>query len=228
VAAQAQATIAYNFGTSLVGNQSGTFSLGTEFTVGTTPIDVTALGAFDPGDAKFTGTGIQVAIYKLTLSGTTITGSTLETPSVSFLGQYTDVAGTSTAMQNITPVKLTAGTYMVVANHYGSGGVLNDYNPYYGPGGGVNNASANNASGVTFIAGGGYYNTSSGLSWGSSLGSGWVYDNAFNKSAPRYAAGNFEFTPVPEVAAFGAAGVGLLGLVYIGRYARLRRTMKLA
>jgi hypothetical protein len=45
---------------------------------------------------------------------------------------------------------------------------------------------------------------------------------------PRYAGPSFEFTPVPEVAAFGAAGVGLLGLVYIARYARQRRTTKLA
>jgi hypothetical protein len=38
----------------------------------------------------------------------------------------------------------------------------------------------------------------------------------------------FDFTPVPEASAFGAAGVGLLGLVYIGRFAFLRRKMKLA
>jgi hypothetical protein len=41
-----------------------------------------------------------------------------------------------------------------------------------------------------------------------------------------FAAGTFDFTPVPEAATFGLAGVGLLGLMYIGRYARLRRIGK--
>ena len=45
-------------------------------------------------------------------------------------------------------------------------------------------------------------------------------------TTPASAGDTFEFTPVPEVAAFGVACVGLLGLVYIVRYARLRRKMK--
>ena len=35
--------------------------------------------------------------------------------------------------------------------------------------------------------------------------------------APRYGAGNADFAPVPEAAGFALAGVGLLGLVYVGR-----------
>jgi hypothetical protein len=45
---------------------------------------------------------------------------------------------------------------------------------------------------------------------------------------PSFAGATFDFTPVPEAAAFGAAAIGLLGLVYIGRYAQLRRTVKLS
>jgi len=41
-------------------------------------------------------------------------------------------------------------------------------------------------------------------------------------------AGTFDFTPVPEVEDYAVAAIGLLGLVYIGRYARNLRTQKLA
>ena len=186
------------------------------------------LGAFDGGTLGIGGVGIDVAIYKLTLSGTTITAGTLQTPSVLFSGTAQSLlAGTSTRVASISPVTLGAGTYMVVANHYGTGADAseNDYNPVNGPGGGVNYASANPAAGVTF--GGGYYNANAGLSWGSSLAtSGWTWDTAFSGAAPRYAAGNFDFTPVPEVATFGAAAVGLLGLVYGARHVRNRRKIQ--
>jgi hypothetical protein len=45
---------------------------------------------------------------------------------------------------------------------------------------------------------------------------------------PSFAGATFDFTPVPEATAFGAAAIGLLGLVYIGRYARLRRAATLS
>ena len=106
-----------------------------------------------------------------------------------------------------------------------------DYNPNYPNPTGPNLASANSALGVTYD--GGYYSLSGSLSWGSSLPG--LMDRDPDTSTPGYAGrvratarGTFDFTPVPEVAAFGAFGVGLLGLVYIGRYVRLRRTMKLA
>jgi hypothetical protein len=47
-------------------------------------------------------------------------------------------------------------------------------------------------------------------------------------STPSWVGGTFDFTPVPEAATFGAAAVGLFGLVYIVRYVRIRRTPKAA
>jgi hypothetical protein len=221
---QAGATLAYNFPTVLSGAQpdNGPFSLGNVFTV-SAPIEVTALGAFDPGGASFGAVGVDVAIYSITLSGTSLTGGSLVTPVVTFSGTQTLLPGTSTAMTGITPVTLAAGTYMVVANNYGAAGALQDYNPAWAngtyPGNpshtGVNGASANDAFGVTFLPGAGYNQNSGTLT--PSLSGSWSYDDFFAGSAPRYAAGNFDFTPVPEAAGFALAAVALLGLVYVGR-----------
>jgi hypothetical protein len=242
-AVQAQPTIAYNFPVSplLVGNQVGNFSLGTVFTVGTTPVSIDALGAFDNGADGIGGVGVNVAIYEITLSGTpvndgtvvgtTLIGGTLETPSVLFSGTAQSlIPGTDTRVAGIAPVTLEGGTYMVVANNYGATASEDDYNPYYPPGSpsGANAASANPAFGVTFLAGG-FHNTDSSLSWGSTLSlSGWTIDGDYggSPSSPRYAAGNFEYDLVPEPSGFAIAGLGLLGL-YIRRYAGLRRKMKL-
>ena len=236
-AGQASAEIAFNFPSTLVGTQpDANFSLGTEFTVGSTPILIDALGAFDSGADGIGGVGIDVAIYSITLNGTTITGGSLVVPSFHFSGtDQSLLAGTSTRLAGITPVMLGAGTYMVVANHYGVSDSEVDYNPYWV--GGVrsptapNAASANSALGVTY--GGGAYNYPNGndLTWGSTIGSplptgpgGWGYDDNWSgsPSAPRYAAGNFDFVAVPEPAGFAIAGVGLLGL-YLRRYVRLPR-----
>ena len=240
VAAQSQAEIAYNFTTSasLVGNQTGgPFALGTLFNV-STPIKIDQLAAFDNGANGFSVSGVNVAVYKVTLTGTAITGGTLVTPSVNFSGTAQSLLpGTDTRVASIAPVTLAAGTYMVVANHYsGTGGVYeDDYNPYYAAPGhtanGPNGASANAAFGVTFTALGGYYQSDI-ASFASTFNGtgGWGYDPAYTGSPkdPRYAAGNFDFTPVPEAVQFAMAGVGLLGLVYIGRHVRLARKMKLA
>ena len=199
MAAQARAAIAYNFSSTLPGNQVGPYSLGTVFNV-SSPIAIDQLGTFDNGADGIGGVGINVAIYKLALSGTTITGGTLVTPSVLFSGTAQPLLpGTRTRLASISPVTIGAGTYMVVANHYGVGESEVNYNPYFPPGApnGVNGASANPALGVTF--GGGYYHHNGGLAWGPTLPTGWFYDDFYTGSpaAPRYAAGNFDFTPVP-------------------------------
>jgi hypothetical protein len=234
VAAQAQAIIAFNF-PQLNGNQNypGTLSLGELFTVNT-PVNINALAAYDDpanGSGVFGGP-VQVAIYQVNLSGNNIIGGTLVVNPLTFTtaNPGTLIPGTTTREQALSsPVPLGAGTYMIVANYYaGSAGTENDWNrntysgsllPTANTGGGVVGYGAN------------YYSFGN-LTWGASLPTGsWVYDNVNNPANdwhPRYMAGNFDFTPVPEVAAFGVAGVGLLGLVYIGRYARLRRKMKLA
>jgi hypothetical protein len=226
--AQAQAIVAYNFPANLPGNQAaGPFSLGTVFDVNS-PIAVGKLGAFDPGGAEFAGAGVQVGIYRVTLSGNNLSLGTLVTPVATFVGAQTLLQNSSTVMQDITRTTLGAGTYMVVANNYGVGGSLVNYNPYYDGGpSGPNAASANPAYGVTFT-GTAFFNSSGSLA---STINGWSYDGTGQyytgtPEAPRYGAGNFDFTPVPEAATFGVAGVGLLGLVYIGRYVRVRRNLK--
>ena len=172
-ASQASAVIAYNFGSGLVGNQQGgPFSLGTVFNV-SAPVSIDKLGAFDSGGNGIGGgaTGIDVAIYKVTIGGGNVLGSgSLVVPSYKFTGTSESLApGTSTRVASISPITLGAGTYMVVANHYGAGGSEVDYNPYYPPGSptGANATSANPAFGVTF--GGGYFNANSSLSWGEHL-----------------------------------------------------------
>jgi hypothetical protein len=77
MAAQARAAIAYNFSSTLPGNQVGPYSLGTVFNV-SSPIAIDQLGTFDNGADGIGGVGINVAIYKVALSGTTITGGTLD------------------------------------------------------------------------------------------------------------------------------------------------------
>jgi len=218
---QAGAIVAYNYPSTLAAAQPdpGPYSLGDVFAV-TTPISVTALGAFDPSGASFGPVGVEVAIYNIT---TGVVGGTLVTPVVSFSGTQSLLPSTSTAMTAINPVTLGPGIYMVVANNYGAAGALQDYNPAWEngtyPGSpshtGPNGASANDAYGVIFVPGGGYFQSSSAL--GSTLGGSWTFDNYYALSAPRYGAGNFDFTAVPEAASFALAAVALLGLVYVGR-----------
>jgi hypothetical protein len=236
MAVQAHGVIAYNFPV-VNGNQNyptGPLSLGEVFTVNST-ISVDALAAYDNpanGNGVFGGP-VQVAIYSVTLSGTTITAGSLAVSPMTFSSADpgTLIAGTSTREKALTtPVNLSAGTYMIVANNYAGGfaGTENNWNRGQ-TGAGTTFPTANTGGGL-LTYGANYYflgNVSGALP----TGAAWHYDNVGNPAndwTPRYMAGNFDFTPVPEAAAFGAAGVGLLGLVYIGRYARLRRSMKLA
>ena len=237
--ARGQSTIAYNYPAGILGNQpNGPWALGNEFSV-TTPIQVTALGAFDPSDAAFGNGGVEVAIYSVALgataldpqSGTTapiLNSGTMVVGQVLFSGSYTPLPGTSTVMQNITPVTLELGTYIVVANNYGLGGALDDFNPYYDP----SLISANNDYGVTFTANGYYQGNGSppnSLNYANVPGYGTLLTsftggwNALNVGEPpEFAAGNFEFSAVPEPSSLAIAGVALLGLVCVGR-SNLRR-----
>jgi len=64
---------------------------------------------------------------------------------------------------------------------------------------------------VTYVPGGNYYNLFSGTPSFPT-----TYDQVPNAGPiGRYGAGTF--APVPEAAGFALAGVGLLGLVYVGR-----------
>jgi hypothetical protein len=219
VASQAQAIIAYSYPTTMVGNQSGgPYILGNEFVVNS-PISVTAVGAFESGGSL--GATVPVALYQL--SGTTWNqvGGTYE----SFSGTVGTLVGNNARFQNLaSPVTLNAGTYAIVAANYGAPGAMN-WNNNVSPVGGP--ITFNTGAGAITMAG---PSVSAFWASGSTLGptlsgvneGNWEYPN------PTFAGATFDFnfTPVPEVAHFALAGVGLLGLVYVGRYARLRRMIK--
>jgi hypothetical protein len=236
LAFNASAIIALNYPNNLSGNQGGTVdrALGFVFNVNS-PIAVNQLGAFDdPGNGSGTfGGTVSVAIYKVTLgSGNSITAGTLIGSPVDFStgSAGTLLAGTDTRVKNITAETLGTGTYMLVANHYGTvAGTETPYNLSYAGGGGGAPAypSVNTGGGLITWNGTDYY-MNSPASWGSSMPTPTAWTIPASVGYPRWTAGNFNFTPVPEAAQFATAGVGLLGLVYIGRYARMRRTMKAA
>lgn len=226
VATQAQATIAYDF-PELPGNMAYTgvpLALGEVFTVNSS-IFVTHLAAYDDpanGYGNF-GAPVSVAIYRFPGSTIDTAGTLVVNPLTFQTGDAGNhISGQATAVKPVPggPVELSPGTYMIVANNYGGQqGNENgwDYTGGAGP-------TANTEGVVTY--GENYYNGGN-PSLVSPFPGGWADAGSF--ATPRFMAGNFEFfTPVPEVTAFGAAAVGLLGLVYIGRYARLRRKMKIA
>ena len=243
LAFKAGATIDYtalNYPGNLIGNQGGSpvdRALGFVFTVNSAPIYISQLGAFDnPGNGLGVfGGNVSVAIYRVTLGpGGTIASGSLAVSPVTFstASPGTVIPGTDTTMKNISTVGLNAGTYMLVANHYGNvAGTEDPWNIYYqnNPpyhGGGPPNPSANTGGGLITWNGLDYY-MNSPASWGNTMPSGWTIP-AGAGNYPRWTGGDFEFSPVPEVGTFGVAAVGVLGLVYVGRYARLRRRLMFA
>ena len=235
VAARAQATIAYNYAGGLLGNQAnGPFALGMVFDVGASPISVDQLGAFDSGGDGFGG-DLSVAIYSVTLSGNNIIGGTLAVNPVTFsiANPGTLLSGTTTRVLDIPSVQLNSGTYMVVANNYGTGGAEVDYNQGYTPL--APNPNSVNTSGGALTFSGNYYVSPTVSSWMSSLSGTWTYDVGGDPGPgttliPRYAAGNFDYAliPEPEVSRLAMTGAGLLGLGCLVRQARRRRNTKLA
>lgn len=204
---QAQATLAYNF-TGVTGNQGASdYSLGTLFTVGATPIQINALGAFDdPGNGAGLASSIQVAIYEYTFGLLAVPAVTIDN---------SDPLVNNTRLETFSPVILTSGTYMIVANHYGG-----LYEQNWNVAGGGTAPTANTGGGLVSY-GQNFYNANADLTWGVLLPGGFNLDGS--SATPAYAAGNFDFTPVPEASHFALAGIGLLGLVYTGRCLWLRR-----
>ena len=205
---------AYNLPSGLAGNQSpgGPFSLGNLFTVNS-PIQVTALGAFNPSGTFGSG-GVSVAIYSVSIDGgNNITSSSVAVNAVNFSGAQAVAGGTQTSFSPVTPVTLADGTYLVVANNYGQTGAAINYNPVSD----VSNAMGADSGHGVVSSQAGYYSTSANLN-----PLGWSYDNPGTGGAtspPRYGAGDFQYNlvAVPETATFATASVALLGLVYVGR-----------
>ena len=226
VAAHAHAEVAYNFPTGLVANEGDPQPrvLGNEFTVNSA-INVTAVGAFDNLGDGFGSATVPVAIYSL--SGTT--WSQLSSTYQTFSGtegtlDLNSTDGSARFKVLGSPVTLNPGTYAIVAANYGAPGAL-DWTaiwpstttvPTFTESSAITMGNMGSSTETAFV---GYTNvlasTIPSPTAPISLGR-WGYPT------PSYAGATFEFEPVPEAATFGAAGVGLLALVYIGRYARLR------
>lgn len=228
-----EAAVAYDFtpgGNALAGNQTdGAYALGSAFTVNS-PILVNGLRVFDGGTAGV-GTGLEVSIYSVGYlgDGTTInSGSLIPGLSASFAGESQDYdAATGTRYQSITSVQLNPGTYMVVANRMGTGGVASEVNYNAGlPVGGGTAITTDDGGGLVSF-GNNYCNYAEPafafVSWAGSTAE-WHLDSA--AYVPLYAAGNFDFTAVPEAHHFAMAGAGLMGLVYVGRCALQRRKVR--
>jgi hypothetical protein len=177
------------------------------------------MGAFDNGAQGFP-TAVNVAIYKT--DGTMVAGTLMNFPVGYTAGEYVG----NTEFRPITPVQLNANTtYRIVAGDYWQLGVTPgsryfDENLDTGPIQPAGNVTLGfNGAGLITL-GGNYYATGT---IGGPNPLTWTGTDPTTGGGPRFAAGSFDFTPVPEASQFAVAGVGLLGLVYIGRCAWQRR-----
>jgi hypothetical protein len=238
-AAQARAIIAYDFPSGLAGNlvgsvEPGPWILGNVFSVNSA-INVTAVGAFasESGYTFGAGVTVPVAVYSFDGANWSQVNGTYREFSAANLGTLNGSARFQTLD---SPVILQPGTYAIMAANYGIPGANGWDLGLSAPGDSVpafqtTTTAIEMASPldpyIALFRGGQYhpdfgatldltFPADSFITWGSG-------------STPYFAGATFAFdlTPVPEAAAFGAAAVGLLGLVYLGRYARLRCRTKL-
>jgi hypothetical protein len=238
LAAQARAIIAYDFPEGLVGNlvgssEPGPWILGNVFSVNSA-INVTAVGAFasESGYTFGAGVTVPVAVYSFDGANWSQVNGTFK--------EFSDNVGTlngSARFQTLdSPVTLQPGTYAIMAANYGIPGANGWDLGFSGPGDTLPAFQTTTTaiemappldSYIALFRGGQYhpdfgatldltFPADSFITWGSG-------------STPYFAGATFDFdlTPVPEAATFGMAAVGLLGLVYLGRYARLRCRTKL-
>ena len=232
VAAQARAIVAYNFPTTPDSTSaSGGLDIANIFRVGTSPIEVTRIGAADYGAPGFNG-NVPVAIYSWSGSQWNQVSGTF----YNFTGTADPLQGGTRFHTLTTPVTLNAGgVYAIFGANFGAN------NPYWNASGthtDINGAAA--FGGGSYITMGAVFGSSTDRGWfangttlpGSISGGSYVNYGATlfggNPGTPSFAGATFDFTPVPEATAFGAAAIGLLGLVYVGRYARLRRAVKVS
>ena len=234
-ASQAEAIVVYNFPANLTPNVQSQFApylFGNSFLVNS-PIQVSAVGAFDAGLDGFGLGTVPVAIY-VSDGAPTATWTQVPNTSASFTGNsgwdYTDG---SARMHNLaSPVSLTAGlTYAVVAGYQGiysgSGPTLTDSRAW-------DFDIPHNASPLPT-----FNNLSGQISQTAGVGSSFlalpVSTLPGTLGAVVYTGGHGStdyagatFAAVPEVSQFAIAGIGLLSLVYVGRSTPVRRWLKLA
>jgi len=203
--AMASAIIAYQNPAGDYGNQpGGNWVVGLQFTVGSTPLSVTALGAFDNNQDGWTDP-VSVEIYDFnsqTIVGSEVTFSGASGPSEGTLGY-----DGGSRFLSVTPFTLNAGvTYMVVAAGYGTDGEQN-YNAAVAPPIGQGVPTLIQATPYITVDNN-YYTSGTSMVFPTTLDGG---------PDPRYAAGTFEFTLVPEPSTLALAGLGGLSLLLLRR-----------
>ena len=170
-------------------------------------------------ESKTGSVTVSVAWYQFSGSSWSQVSGTL----ASFSGTVGTLVG-SARFQNLTsPVTLTPGTYAIVAANYGAAGAsawnaavsISPPLPTFNNGGGLISMTSPNT--AFYGSGSTLSSTLSGLTGGN-----------WGSPTPAFAGATFDFAPVPEVEDYAVIAVGLLGLVYIGCYARNQRTQKLA
>jgi len=229
LAAQAQATIAYSRVEALLGTQDNSDAselpiTGNEYGVNSA-IKVTRVGAFPSKTGFSLGATVPVAVYSPAVTGPVGTGSLAGGADKALSSIKGRQVGSVRSQDADSSVTLHPGAYAIVAASYGVEGADNfGLSSLSLPPGNLMLTFQSEAIPVAMVTdkiglmAPGY----------SSLGPGSLTPSQgmWGAPTPASAGDTFEFTSVPEVAAFGVACVGLLGLVYIVRYARLRRRMK--
>ena len=233
-ASQAEAVVAYNFPANMIPNVQSQFApylFGNSFVVNQA-LGVSAVGAYDAGLDGFGAATVPVAIY-VSNGAPTPTWNLVPNTSASLTGNSGwDWTDGSARMKNLaSTVWLTAGsTYAIVAAYegiYSSTGPLQDSRAW-------DFDIPHNASPVpTFNNLGGYISQAPGIN--SSFLALPVTVLPGTLGAVVYTGGHgvadyagATFAAVPEVSQFAIAGIGLLGLVYVGRSTPVRRWLKLA
>jgi hypothetical protein len=196
-----------------------TGSLGMDFNV-TTPIQITALGAFAYFGTIQNPSGLVVTIYTCPPNdgvGTPVAGlsETITNSDSSIL------AGTDSRFEQLSsPITLGPGQYTVVANGYGVAGNNAQY-PYGDPDGNAGYIDPPYNTTQTK-----YWYTNSGngaidFVGGARYGSAGLYPTSIDGGPPdRYAAGTFEFVPTPSAL---SGSLALLVLASAAHYLRKRR-----
>jgi hypothetical protein len=223
VAGNARAGIAYDFPAGLPGNVDNTFSVGYVFTVNEPEgVNLNALGLFDDGGNGFPNATMDVAIYSVTINpdnslvgGARVAQTTFSGTTGGNVG--TLLSGTSTRVRPVSGVLAAGQSYIIVAGTRSTAGT--DIEQFYSRAAneaGATQPGPGSTVGTSLSFGGNYTSTKTkDFSIAGTLPGTWTYvDTAWT---PAYAAGNFDFTPVPEPVHFAMAGAGMLGLIYIGR-----------
>ena len=217
----AKAIVAYDFPTTLVGDQAyGPWLFGNEFVVNSA-INVTAVGVLVPSGSAIGTAVVPVALYQLSGGQWNQIAGTLQTFSS---GNPGTLVGNTLFQTLASAVTLGSGTYAIVsANQNNTAGSLNNWNAN------ANELFHDGGTGVpTFNTGGGLISMrspeqsffTSGTTLSGTLSVGGLTPWTGQPGIPTFAGPTFDynsFAPVPESSTFAVAGVGMLGLVYFGR-----------